>query len=153
MAVFVKRCDECGTFKKEKEIINGVCEECLNIRNLLNNPGLNRLATLTLKFQDKWWYDLETGEPLDRNHGELFMLMVTELSEGFEAIRKDAPDDHLPHRSGVEVEIADLLIRVLSYAAKYNIDLDGAYTEKMRYNETRADHQPEERRKPGGKKI
>lgn len=63
----------------------------------------------------KWWHDLETGEPLNRNVGELQMLIVSELSEAMEGERKDLMDDHIPHRKMAEVEMADAYIRVLDY--------------------------------------
>lgn len=88
-----------------------------------------------------------------RNIGEMFMLMVSELSEGFEGIRKDARDDHLPHRTSEEVELADLLIRVFDYAGWKKLDLEGAVREKMAFNAVRADHKPEARAAPGGKKF
>lgn len=98
-----------------------------------------------------WWHDLHTGEPLDRNKSELLMLMVSELAEAMEGLRKNKMDDHLPHRPSVEVELADCLIRLLDFAGAYGLDLAGAYEEKLAYNQSRQDHKPENRRKEGGK--
>ena len=100
-----------------------------------------------------WWNDLTTGQWKDRNVGEMMMLMVSELAEGFEGIRKAKMDDHLPHRTSIEVELADLLIRVFDFAGYHQLDLDGAVREKMAYNKTRADHKPENRMKDGGKQF
>ncbi len=44
---------------------------------------------------------------------EKLMLVVTELAEGCEGLRKNLMDDHLPHRKMIEVELADALIRLL----------------------------------------
>lgn len=99
-----------------------------------------------------WWYD-ENGRQLDRNRGELIALMHSELSEALEGVRKNLPDDHLPHRMAEEVELADLLIRVFDYAGAFGLDLEGAYREKLAYNATRADHRREARAKAGGKKF
>lgn len=100
-----------------------------------------------------WWYDHMTGKKLDRNKGEMLMLIVSEVAEAMEGERKDLMDDHLPHRKMSEVELADALIRIFDYAGAYNMDLDGAVREKREYNLHRADHKIENRLKPGGKKF
>lgn len=104
-----------------------------------------------LAFNAGWWNDPRTGEPLERNHGEMIALMHSELSEALEGIRKNKSDDHLPHRKAVEVELADTLIRIFDYAGKYHLDLAGAMIEKLAYNAQRADHKPENRAQPNGK--
>lgn len=101
----------------------------------------------------KWWHDLETDEPLDRNVGELLMLAVSELSEGMEVHRKGLQDDKLPHRPMLEVELADCIIRCLDTGQGLNLDVPGALVEKMIYNRTREDHQKEARLRDGGKKY
>lgn len=100
-----------------------------------------------------WWTDLATGEPLNRNVGELLCLVHSEISEALEAYRKDLNDDKLPHRKGFEVELADALIRIFDIAGKFMLDLDGAIEEKMTYNAKRADHKKENRQGKNGKKF
>lgn len=100
-----------------------------------------------------WWHDPATGERLDRNKGEMIALMHSELSEMMEGEKKNLMDDHLPHRKMAEVELADLIIRALDYAGGFNMDLGGAFEEKMEYNANRADHKPENRVKEDGKKF
>lgn len=118
----------------------------------VNAPRLNSYAKRCHDANLTWWHDPATGQPKERNKGELLMLMVSELAEAMEGERKGLMDDKLPHRRMAEVELADCLIRIFDYAGAYGYDLDGAFEEKMQYNAKRADHRPEERLKEGGKK-
>lgn len=98
-----------------------------------------------------WHHDIHTGKPIDRNTGELICLMHSELSEAMEADRKGLMDDKLPNRLGIEVELADAVIRIFDFAGVNGLDLGGAIVEKVRFNSQRADHKPENRRLAGGK--
>lgn len=98
-----------------------------------------------------WHHDLRTGEPIKRNVGEMICLMHSELSEAMEAHRKSLMDDKLTHRPGVEVELADCVIRIFDFAALHNLDLPGAIIEKNRFNQQRLDHKREHRLASGGK--
>lgn len=113
--------------------------------------ALRDMQQLVRARNDKWWRDLHTNEPIARNDGELFMLMVSEIGEAMEGHRKKLMDDKLPHRSMVEVEMADLIIRVLDYAGGRGLDLAGAIAEKLEFNRTRHDHTHEGRKEQGGK--
>jgi len=115
--------------------------------------ALNRLSSLCRYENDKWWHDPLTKEVIRRNHGELFMLMVSEISEAMEGVRKGLMDDKLPHRRMVEVELADTLIRIFDYAGEYGLDLGGALMEKLSCNRTREDHTYEARLGKNGKRF
>jgi NTP pyrophosphatase (non-canonical NTP hydrolase) len=114
---------------------------------------LNDYANQCHEANKQWWRDINTGEPLQRNKGELIALIHSELSECLEGVRKGLQDDKLPSRKMEEVELADALIRIFDYAAGFGLDLQGAYEEKMAYNAARADHRAENRRADGGKKF
>jgi hypothetical protein len=113
----------------------------------------NALAKEVRAENDKWWRDPATGDPIERNKGEMIALMHSELSEMLEAVRKDSMDDKLAHRKGEEVEMADLVIRALDFAGEYGLDLDGAIAEKRAFNRQRKDHSREARLAAGGKKF
>ena len=60
-------------------------------------------------------------------------------------------DDKLPHRSMIEVELADAVIRIADLAGALNLDLGGAVQEKLEFNRHRPDHKLENRIAEGGK--
>jgi NTP pyrophosphatase (non-canonical NTP hydrolase) len=114
-----------------------------------------------------WWQDQRTGVDAilmiqhPQTPGDVFMagalvaqklaLIHSEISEGLEGYRKGRQDEHLPHRSSIEVELADAVIRTFDLAGALGLDLGAAIAEKMAYNQTRADHKPEARAAAGGK--
>lgn len=88
-----------------------------------------------------------------REKGTALMLIVSEIAEAMEGERKDLMDDKLPDRKMAEVELADAIIRICSYAGLHNYDLAGAVADKLEYNLHREDHKRENREKDGGKKF
>lgn len=93
-----------------------------------------------------WWHCPKTGEPSSVEYlaktllPQKLLLIHSEISEACEADRKGLMDSHLPHRNGVEVELADAVIRCFDLAGALNFDLGAAIAEKMEYNASRADH-------------
>lgn len=114
-----------------------------------------------------WWNNTKTGLDLKRVINEpanpfeeilagalvaqKLCLTHSEVSEAMEGHRKGLPDDHLPSRPMIEVELADAVIRIFDLAGALNLDLGGAIAEKLAYNAQRADHKPENRNAIGGK--
>lgn len=84
----------------------------------------NERAAIVHKNNEKWWVDLNTLERIDRNKGEMLMLVLTELAEAAEGIRKGLKDDHLPTRPMAEVELADAEIRLLDFAGGFGYKID-----------------------------
>ena len=115
--------------------------------------AINNLVNRIHIANEKWWTDLETGERISRNDGELIALMHSELSEALEGLRKDLMDDKLPHRKMVEVELADTVIRIFDYCGGRGLDIGGAIEEKLAYNAIREDHKVEARKQANGKKF
>ena len=100
-----------------------------------------------------WYNDPISGEPLKRNVPEMLMLIVSEVSEAMEGIRKNLIDDNLPYRKMGEVELADALIRICDLSGYLKYDLGGATVEKIEYNKHRPDHKVENRVKENGKQF
>lgn len=121
----------------------------------LNNitGTINLFTSYIHDLNKKWWIDLETGESLQRNVGEMIALVHSEMSEALEAHRKGLMDDKLTHRPGIEVELADAVIRIFDMAGGLGLDLGGALEEKLEYNQKREDHKRENRMQSGGKKY
>lgn len=107
---------------------------------------INRMVNkLHQQSKDAGWY----VKP--REDGTFIALIHSEISEALEGVRKSLIDDHLPHRSMLEVELADAVIRIFDYAGFKGLDLGGAIAEKNEYNKNREDHKLENRNREGGK--
>lgn len=126
---------------------------------------INTLSQAVHNYCDEagWWdqlNDVLNHLPGDFHHmvttwflASKIALVHSEVSEALEALRKGLRDDHLPHRNGVEVEMADAMIRIFDMMGFMRMDLGGAVQEKFKYNQQRADHKLDARGEPGGKTI
>ncbi len=120
--------------------------------------SLNRLARIIYEGNkaNGFWTDLKTGLPVEPTLPNIMtklMLIVTEVAEAAEGVRKDLFDDHLPYRTMFETELADALIRILDAAGGLGLDIGRAVVEKLVYNRSRQDHKIETRMAEGGKKV
>lgn len=113
-----------------------------------------------------WWETQSPGHlpgavvttPIERNMGEMLMLMVSELAEGMESVRADEPflwydygnnledgflemdpevDGILGKPCGLASEFADTIIRILDTCVTVNIPIAEALVRKAAYNDTR----------------
>jgi hypothetical protein len=123
---------------------------------MVNNKilGLNQCAKDCHEAAVKggWWHDSE-GKKKERNVGELLCLIHSEISEAMEGARKGLMDTHLKHKSMMEVELADAIIRIFDLAESKGFNLGETIYEKLEYNSYRADHKIKNRLKEGGKKF
>lgn len=70
--------------------------------------------------------------------GEKLALIHSEVSEALEAQRNgNPPDDKIPNFSGLEAELADVIIRVMDFGVKHNLRIAEALVEKIEYNNNR----------------
>lgn len=82
---------------------------------------------------EKGWHESERPET------EYIANIHREVSEMFDAIAKeDPPDKHLPEFTSVEIEMADIIIRLMDWAENAGYRLPKAITAKARFNKTRS---------------
>lgn len=93
------------------------------------------------------WNDLSLeSETIANEHGfyinnnaEALMLIVSELSEGLEYLRKgNTKSDHITNFKGIEEELADVIIRIMHLAKTRGWRIAEAIIEKMKYNKNRS---------------
>lgn len=124
-------------------------------------------ASHDASFAAGWWLHKPTGldlvEVVRNPNGPLQELLAgalvaqklclihSEVSEAMEGHRKGLMDDKLVHRTMLEVELADAVIRIADLAGALDLDLGGVITEKMAFNAIRPDHKAEAREAAGGK--
>jgi NTP pyrophosphatase (non-canonical NTP hydrolase) len=73
-----------------------------------------------------------------QNDDKALLLIHSEISEAVEYLRhENPPSNHISEFTGVEEELADIIIRVCNYAYAKNFRLGDAIIAKMDFNDTR----------------
>ncbi len=116
-------CDDHDSKDALMDILTGACVDVKGVRP----ESLNAFAADFHASNQHWWHDPATGNRLDRNMGEMLMLVVSEIAECMEGERKDLMDDHLPHRKMAEVELADAVIRIADIAGAKGFNLEAEF--------------------------
>jgi NTP pyrophosphatase (non-canonical NTP hydrolase) len=81
----------------------------------------------------KGWWDIPQDD------GRLIALMHSELSEALEAMRHRNPQsEKIPEFTGVEEELADVVIRIMDLAAARDYRVAEAILAKIEYNAGRS---------------
>lgn len=66
-------------------------------------------------------------------------LIITEISEAIDGLRKPGQSPKIPAFSILEEELADALIRILDYAGGEGLQLGRAVAAKLEYNQSRGE--------------
>jgi NTP pyrophosphatase (non-canonical NTP hydrolase) len=101
--------------------------------NTLFQDEFNMLSeqALATNVAKGFWDSRQGGQ-----HDHTFIGLVhTEVSEAMEAMRHgNPPDDKIPEFSGVEAELADVIIRIMGHSAGRGWNVAGAIEAKLAYN-------------------
>ncbi|MHC1766149.1 MAG: hypothetical protein AB9869_17915 [Verrucomicrobiia bacterium] len=123
------------TSKQENDLIDGLFALQEKIHDIALDKGwwLARRAIVAAGITDEGRERAQCAV-----QAEAIALMHTELSEALEALRHGNPkDDKIPVFSGVEAELADVIIRILDFAEGYDMNVIEALFAKIDHNQTR----------------
>jgi len=100
--------------------------------NFIESYNATAYEVHKIAIEKGWWKS-------NRNEAEIICLIHAELSEALEALRHgDPPSTHIPEFSGVEEEMADVIIRIMDYSAAKGLRVAEAVEAKIAFNQTRS---------------
>lgn len=121
--------------------LNIVSHGGYNVSTLGNPTTLRDWAVAVHKVaKSKGWWD--SPGPGDKSFGDVTSLFHTEVSEAYEEYRNGHGFTEVYYKGdnkpeGIPIELADVLIRVLDFCARYDIDIQAAVERKHAYNQGR----------------
>ncbi len=122
------------------------CDEMIRLSPKIKNKKKNKPLTIKalckeahkMAVEKGFWSEAFTGYKIERNNGELLMLITSELGECLEGLRHGNPkSEHIPKFSAAEEELSDAIIRIADMAEANNYRLEEAIKAKMKFNKTR----------------
>jgi NTP pyrophosphatase (non-canonical NTP hydrolase) len=85
--------------------------------------------------RSKGWYEPREDHPAIK--GERIHSEVTELVDVYARGIEDTPSDKIPAFTKAEEECADIILRALSFAGRYNMRIGAAVLAKLEHNRDR----------------
>lgn len=104
--------------------------------SVIDESGFVESFELVQKLHHKMMVDKGFHNPTPEK-GSLVAMIHGEVSEALEAERTGKVSDKIPSFTGVEEEMADVILRIMDYAGKHKLRIAEALVCKMMYNSTR----------------
>ena len=109
-----------------------------NVRVVTEAAEAKRCGTVDLGYKVRYPDGYESFSPKGAFDDAYHPLIGMTFGLALEALRKgNNPDEHCPQFSGAEVELADVVIRIMDMAEARGWNVAGAIVAKHEFNKTR----------------